>query len=78
MASTNEEIGKSIVQLAHRYHDPRELYSAVRKEHPDATKKDIALAALATMIAKVASGSAVASSPRRPAKGKRAAEQAHH
>jgi len=47
-----------------------------RKEHPDAKKKDIALAALATMMERAESGSAIAN--KRPAKGRRAADELHH
>lgn len=78
MASNNEKIGKTILKLAHHYRDPSELLSAIRKEHPDAKKKEITLATLAIMIEQVESDAAVAKKPKRRAKAKRAAEQVQH
>ncbi|MGO4678120.1 hypothetical protein AB4Z40_35230 [Bosea sp. 2YAB26] len=78
MASNNEEIGRTILKLAHHYRDPSELLSAIRKKHPDAKKKEITLAALAIMIEQVESDAAEEKKSTRPAKAKRAAEQGQH
>ncbi|AZO82125.1 MULTISPECIES: hypothetical protein [unclassified Bosea (in: a-proteobacteria)] len=40
----------TILKLAHHYTEPAELLKAVRKKHPEASKKDIIHAALRTMI----------------------------
>ncbi|MGO4741562.1 hypothetical protein AB4099_33985 [Bosea sp. 2KB_26] len=43
-------IGLTLRRLVHSYGDAAELLKAVRKAHPEATKKDIILAALGVMI----------------------------
>lgn len=40
----------TILRLAHHYPDADDLFLAVRKEHSEASKKDIVLAALSIMI----------------------------
>ncbi len=44
------DLSASLVRLAHRYDDAGMLLDAVRRDHPDASKKEVVLAALAIMI----------------------------
>lgn len=50
MATSNADLGSTLLRLSHHYHDEAELFAAVRKAHPTASKKDIVLAALSVMI----------------------------
>ncbi|NLH79930.1 MAG: hypothetical protein GX458_03670 [Phyllobacteriaceae bacterium] len=44
------ELEQSVARLSFYYTDAGELLTAIRKEHPKASKKDIVLAALSAMI----------------------------
>lgn len=44
------DLERSVARLSFYYTNARELLAAVRKEQPKASKKDIVLAALSTMI----------------------------
>ena len=50
MPKEADRIGATILRLVHYYGDPAELFEAVRRQHPDAGKKDVVLAALSVMI----------------------------
>lgn len=50
----------TILKLAHSYRDSEELLKAVRKEHPESSKRDIILAAFNVMIQAAGSGDGIA------------------
>ncbi|MDR6871799.1 hypothetical protein J2Y55_002812 [Bosea sp. BE125] len=50
MSSKSKSLNATLLRLTHHYSDAKDLFNAVRTEHPDASKKDIVLAALAMMI----------------------------
>lgn len=50
----------TILRLAHHYKEPEDLLKAVRKAHPEASKKDVIHAVFATMIEAAGSGDGIA------------------
>lgn len=50
----------TILRSVHHYPDPDDLFQAVRKEHSDASNKDIILAALTIMIEAAGSNDGIA------------------
>jgi hypothetical protein len=50
MPSKRKSLNATLLRLTHHYSDAKDLFNAVRVEHPEASKKDIVLAALAVMI----------------------------
>lgn len=50
----------TILRLAHHYREPEDLWKAVRRAHPDASKKDVIHAVFITMIEAASSGEGIA------------------
>lgn len=50
MIGRSETIGETLFRLVHHYGDAETLFETLRKDHPEAGRKDIVLAALSTMI----------------------------
>ena len=57
---SKSKIDSTILNLAHRYSDAGDLLRAIRKAHPDVSKKDIIHALLETMIAAAGSDDGLA------------------
>ncbi|WNJ89128.1 hypothetical protein [Bosea sp. 685] len=57
---STESLEGTVLRLAHHYSDPEDLLKAVRKAHPDASKKDIIHAVFATMIDAAGSNDGIA------------------
>lgn len=47
---THPSIQGTLLRLSHHYPDAKDLLRAVREAHPDASKKDVTLAALDIII----------------------------
>ena len=69
MAPANT-IQHSIATLAHHYPDEHDLLRAVRKQHPDASKKTILLAALPIIVSSVTHGETVGERAKKLVPGK--------
>ncbi|PRD43743.1 hypothetical protein C5748_10925 [Phyllobacterium phragmitis] len=50
MSDQTKEIESTLLRLAHHYEKANDLFKAVRKAHPEASRKQIVLAALSAMI----------------------------
>ncbi len=46
----SDDLSRDVARLVPYYVDPKDLLDAVRKEHPDVSKKQIILAAFSAMI----------------------------
>lgn len=71
---SSAEIRASLLRLAHHYVDANDLLKSIRKDHPDASKKDIILAALEIMIEAASSDQGFARDLHRLAMDNRAEE----